>query len=102
MSAYLIVRAEVPDPADREPFNEWYQQEHLPDAAKAFNVDSAWRGWSRVEDGIHYAVYEFPSIERAQAIVDSASIRALIAEFDEKWQGRVSRTRDIVERLQTI
>ena len=102
MPAYLIVRAEVSEPADREPFDAWYQNEHLPDASKAFPAKSAWRGWSDVEAGVHYAFYEFPTIDDARAITDSPAIKALIAEFDEKWEGRVTRTRDIVEQLQTI
>ena len=40
MSAYLIVRAEV-DPSVREGFDTWYQNEHLPDAVKAFKALSA-------------------------------------------------------------
>jgi hypothetical protein len=40
-SAYFVVRATVADPAKRAAFDEWYRNEHLPDAAKAFGVARA-------------------------------------------------------------
>ena len=97
MSAYLIVRAEVANEADRGPFDVWYQNEHLPDAIKAFNAEGASRGWSDVEPAVHYAFYRFPSLAAAQAIGDSDAIRSMIKEFDRLWDGKVVRTRDIVE-----
>ena len=45
MAAYLIVRAVVPE-AEREKFDQWYQDVHLPEALSAFDSESAWRGWS--------------------------------------------------------
>ena len=44
--AYLVVRAVVAE-ADRSDFDTWYRAEHLPDAAKAFAAQRAWRAWSR-------------------------------------------------------
>ena len=102
MAAFLIVRAEVGKGEDRDAFDRWYEKEHLPDAAKAFSALSAWRGWSEVDANVHYAFYEFPDLARAKAIADSDAIKALIAEFDATWQGRVTRTRDIVERQQQL
>ena len=58
MTAWLIVRADV-DPEVRDAFDAWYQNEHLPDAVKAFGTVSAWRGWSQVNDNVHVACYEF-------------------------------------------
>lgn len=96
MSAYLIVRAVVADPADRSPFDHWYRTEHLPDALKAFGAVSAMRGWSTADPSVHTAWYRFDTMEAVQAISDGAAIKALIAEFDRVWGQRVVRTRDIV------
>ena len=101
MTAYLIVRAEVPE-ADRDRFDHWYETEHLPDAKRAFNALSAKRGWSTLEPTSHLAFYEFPDMEAANAIAGSDEIKKLIAEFDRVWQGRVTRTRDVVEIAQSI
>ena len=101
MAAYLIVRAEVPE-ADREAFDVWYQDEHLPDAMKAFGTLSAMRGWSDVDPGVHLAFYEFPSIERAREVTSSDAIKGMIAEFDRVWQDRVTRTREIVDIKHTM
>jgi hypothetical protein len=101
MTAYLIVRAEVPE-ADREAFDHWYQTEHLPDAKAAFNATAASRGWSAETSGVHIAFYQFPSLLQAQSIASSAEIETLIAEFDRQWQGRVTRTREVVEIDQSI
>ena len=54
MPAYLVVRAVVAE-TDRRDFDHWYRTEHLPDAMKAFDAQSAWRGWSRTDPSVHYA-----------------------------------------------
>jgi len=94
--AYLVVRAIVASPADRPAFDRWYADEHLPDAQKAFNAQHAWRAWSRTDPAIHYAFYSFDSVESAEAITTSPAINALIAEFDARWDGSVTRTREIL------
>ncbi len=96
MTAYLVVRAVVADPADRAPFDHWYRTEHLPDAMKAFQARSAMRGWSTLDPSVHTAYYRFNTLDDVQAISDSPAIRALIAEFDRVWDTRVVRTRDIL------
>lgn len=101
MSAILMVRAQVPE-ADHDAFDRWYRDEHLPDAVKAFNANGAWRGWSDVEPGLHYAFYEFDSLDRVNALMGSDAIKDLIAEFDRCWEGRVTRAREVVENIQRI
>jgi hypothetical protein len=92
--ACLVVRATVPNPADRAAFDKWYSEEHLPDAMKAFQACSAWRGWSQTEPSVHCAYYRFDSLERLNEIASGPAIAALIAEFDRCWAGRVTRTRE--------
>ena len=58
MTACLIVRAMV-DSKKKNDFDSWYQNEHLPDAFKAFNPVTAKRGWSLDEPDTHIAIYEF-------------------------------------------
>ena len=97
----LIVRAEVSD-FDREAFDEWYEDEHLLDALTIFGARRAWRGWSKVDNGIHYANYAFSNFEAAIAILSSSALENLVQKFDEAWGDRVSRTRDVVEVKQNI
>ncbi len=101
MTAYLIVRAEVPK-ADRNAFDRWYEEEHLPEAKAAFKALSACRGWSDVTEGIHVAIYEFSDLAVARKIVASDVIKKLIAGFDHIWQGRVPRSREIIQVDQKI
>jgi hypothetical protein len=101
MTAYLIVRAQV-DPSVRDQFDIWYRDEHLPDAAKAFGPLSAKRGWSQLEDDVHIAFYEFPSLAAADEVMGSDKIVALIEEFDRHWLGKITRTREVVEFIQKI
>lgn len=101
MSAYLIVRADVPE-SDRDAFETWYQDEHLPDAKAAFQCLTAKRGWSDVTPGLHIAIYEFPNLETARTVTTSPAIATLIDEFDRVWQGRVIRTREVVGITQDI
>lgn len=102
MTALFVVRAEVSDPADREAFDIWYRDVHLPNFARAFKADKAWRTWSRTNASVHVAYYEFESAALAQAVPQSLAIKPLIAEFDAAWGGRVTRTREIEEVVQTF
>jgi hypothetical protein len=95
-AAWFVVRAVVPDPADRVAFDAWYHNEHLPEAMKAFAVTSAWRGWSLSEPSTHCAYYRFESLERLDAATRGPAIAALIAEFDRCWDARVTRTREVM------
>ncbi len=101
MSGVFMVRAVV-QAGDREKFDKWYQDEHLPDAVKAFGAKSAWRGWSEVDPTVHFAVYEFDTIEQVRAIPGSGELKALVAEFDRVWGKRVVRTREIIHVPQRI
>ena len=101
MTAYLIVRAEV-DPSVHDAFDTWYQNEHLPDAYKAFKVVGAKRGWSSVDPDVHIAFYEFPDLAAAEALMASDTLKSFIAEFDRNWGDKVKRTRELVEFSQTI
>ena len=101
MTAFLIVRAEV-DPSVRDAFDAWYRDEHLPDAVRVFSALGAWRGWSDVDPSVHMAFYEFETLADVNRVMESDAIRNLIAEFDRKWQGKVTRTREVVESAQKI
>lgn len=96
MTAFLVVRAVVPDPNDRAGFDHWYRTEHLPDALKAFKALAAMRGWSALDPSVHTAYYRFDSVEAVQAVSSGPEIEALIKEFDRVWDTRVTRTRDIL------
>jgi hypothetical protein len=99
--ACFVVRAVLADASDRPDFDRWYETEHLPDAVAAFGADRAWRCWSRTDPAVHYAFYAFADVARAEAILDSPALRALVAEFDRRWGARVSRTREILEAAGT-
>ena len=101
MAAYLIVRAVVPKP-DRAKFDQWYQDVHLPEALAVFDAVSAWRGWNHDDPSVHFAFYEFPSLAKATAIIDSEAMKNMRADFDRNWQDRISRSREIVEIAQNI
>ena len=57
-ATFFLVRAVVAAPY-RERFDHWYSTDHLPWAIKVFQCEKAWRFWSEVEEGVHYAVYRF-------------------------------------------
>jgi len=99
---YLVVRAEVPDAADRASFDHWYATDHLPLAISTFAAQRGWRCWSRSDPAVHYAFYEFADIRQVQALTDSAKIEPLIADFDRVWGDRVPRRREILEIVQEM
>jgi len=94
---YLVVRAEVPDVADREKFDHWYATDHLPWAVRVFAALRGWRCWSRTDPAVHYAYYEFADATEAEALIGSDKIEPLVADFDRVWGDRVSRGRGVGE-----
>jgi hypothetical protein len=96
------VRAVVAGAADRASFDRWYRDEHLPDAVKAFDARAAWRGWSQTDPAVHCAFYQFDSVEAVDAVQDGSAIKALIAEFDRCWNGKVTRTREVIGVAQRL
>src|SRR5258708_31398625 len=95
--AVLIVRGRLPSLADRQQFDNWCRAEHLPSGVRQFKAQRGWRCWRRTNPLVHIALYEFPSVEEAESILDSAALAAQIAEFDRIWGTGVTRTREIVE-----
>ena len=96
-TAVLIIRARLTNLADRPKFDTWYRAEHLPSGVSLFKAQRAWRCWSRTNPLVHIALYEFPTVEEAEDILDSAALAAQISEFDRVWGTGVERTREIVE-----
>ncbi len=101
-TAVLIVRARLNKLSDRRKFDDWYRTEHLPSALKAFRAQRAWRCWSRANPLVHLALYEFASVEEAEAIIDSEALAGQIAAFDDYWGTEVTRTREIVEVVEEL
>ena len=101
MTAYLIVRAVVPE-AERQKFDAWYQDVHLPEAVEAFNAVSAWRDWSHDDAAVHLAFYAFNSLADALAVAESDAMQSMRADFDRNWEDRVPRTREIVDVAQSL
>lgn len=92
----FVVRAVVADPADRIAFDRWYGEEHLRDATIAFGASKAWRCWSESDPAVHLAFYQLASPAAAAALVGSPALSGLAADFDSRWQGRVTRSREIL------
>ena len=99
--AYFIVRAVVAEPL-REKFDHWYATDHLPSAHAAFKSEKCWRFWSAREPGVHYAIYRFADLAAADAALNAASFKALVADFDRAWPSGVTRTRDVVSEVEEL
>ena len=98
MSVYLIIKSET-SLVDNKQFDDWYSHEHLKEAKEDFGAISAKRGWIANSD-LHVAIYEFQSIKIAQKILKSKKLKLLIEKFDNKWNNKVNRTREIVDIIQ--
>jgi hypothetical protein len=93
-AAVFVVRSTVADPAKRTAFDQWYQNELLPDAVTSFRVKKAWRFWSLTDPAIHQATYYFDD----EAALDRAmkeEVPRLIAKFVRDWPDvpRIRETR---------
>jgi len=74
-----------------------YRTEQLPSGVRQFKAQRAWRCWSRTNPLVHLALYEFGTVEEAEAILDSAALASQSAEFDRVWGTGITRTREVVE-----
>jgi hypothetical protein len=92
---YFLVPAVVAEPL-RDKFDTWYSTDHLPWAIRIFKCEKAWRFWSTVEAGVHYAVYQFADRAACDAALGCAEFKDLVADFSRTWPDGVTRTRDVV------
>ena len=100
MTCYLIVKSDT-TLVDKEDFENWYANEHLSEAKKAFRAKSAKRGWIK-NTNFHLAIYEFENNKDAEKIINSKNLEILIKKFDQKWVNKVHRTRELIELIQII
>ena len=49
---------------------------------------------------MHIAFYEFADLAEVNAVTASDALKQMIGEFDRHWQGKVTRTREVVESIQ--
>lgn len=82
-------------------FDNWYEKEHLIEARDAFMAKSAKRGWIK-DSNFHLAIYEFKNSRDAEKAINSKNLENLIKKFDQKWEKKVHRTRELTEFIQTI
>ena len=100
-SAFVLVRSVVANPDDRKPFDHWYHTDHIPLVfSKIANVNQAWRFWSKSDPAVHYSLSEFSNIGEFQAAASSEGFKHIVADYDRAWGERVTRTRDILEKVQ--
>jgi hypothetical protein len=93
--AYFIVRASVDDPAQRAAFDDWYRNEHMPDAVKSFGAEKAWRFWSETDPSAHIAQYRFANRAALDRGTRPDVLQRLVADFDKAWP-HIRRTREIM------
>ncbi len=100
MTAYIIVTSDTSKVSKSE-FNNWYEEEHLVEALNAFNAMGAKRGWIN-NSKIHLAIYKFKNIMLAKKALKSKILENLIKKFDDRWNNKVFRTRELIETIQEI
>ncbi len=100
MSAYLIIKSDTSQ-VNKEHFDHWYETEHLYEAMEKFMALNAKRGWIQ-NSNFHLAIYEFENIKKAQKAMSSISLQSLVKKFDQKWDYKVNRTRELIDLKQII
>jgi hypothetical protein len=84
-----------PIPPSARPFDRWYSKEHLPDAAKSFGVEKAWRFWSISDPSLHQATYQFSDQAALDRAMNSDDLKRLVADFNRDWPD-ITRTRELL------
>ena len=101
MRVYLVVKSFIPQNLVQE-FDKWYHQEHLPEAKKAFNAISAFRGWSIDSTNVHHAYYQFKNQLKANEVLEGENLKKMIDVYDKKWSKKITRTREVIKIFQKI
>jgi hypothetical protein len=94
-TTFFLVRAVVAERL-RDKFDHWYSADHLPWAIKIFKCEKAWRFWSELEPGVHYAVYRFADRTACDRALGLPEFQDMIADFNRAFPEGVTRTRDVV------
>jgi hypothetical protein len=100
-ATFFLVRSVVAAPL-RAKFDHWYATDHLPRAHADFRSEKCWRFWSAAEEGVHYAVYQFPDKAACDAALASPAFKELVADYDRSFPQGVTRTRDVVTLVQKL
>jgi hypothetical protein len=100
MTAYLIVKSDT-SLVNQEKFDDWYQVEHLNEANKVLMSLNAKRAWIKGTK-FHLAIYKFKNKKDAEKAISSEGLKMLIQKFDDKWNYKVKRTRELLELSQEI
>ena len=90
MRVFLVVKSFVPSHLKKD-FDDWYEKEHLCEAKQTFSAISASRGWEIENEDIHYAYYEFDSLEKANEILKSEALNKMIHIYDNKFNDNISQ-----------
>lgn len=101
-TAFILIRSVVPNADDRKAFDHWYETDHLPLVLSKINVTNGWRFWSHRGPAVHYALVEFPDMNALEQATHSENFKFLLADYDRVWGSRVTRTRDIIEKVQHL
>ena len=84
-------------------FENWYTTEHLKDAHEVFKAINSSRGWSKnIRVLIIYAYYEFKSLDQANNVLNSNSLKKIIKIYDLKCENKIKRERDIIQISKVI
>jgi hypothetical protein len=102
MISHMIVRATVRDASIRDEFDQWYATDHMAEAFATFHPARCWRSWSKVDPAVHYACYEFASVEALDSMIESDAFKAMVDDFTRKWEGKVTRDRDFMVAVQLV
>ena len=54
------------------------------------------------DSNFHLAIYEFKNGRDAEKAINSKNLENLIKKFDQKWENKVHRTRELTEFIQII
>ena len=79
----------------RAAFDRWYSKEHLPDAAKSFGIEKAWRFWSISDPSLHQATYQFADQAALDRAMNGDDLKRLVADFNRDWPD-IIRTRELL------
>ena len=99
--AYFMVRAQVANEAERQKFDDWYANHHVPMAMERFRCEKGWRFWSRLDPSVHDALYQFSDVATLRTRLEEPGFKELVADFNQAWPN-VPRTRDLVEAVQAV
>ena len=99
--ALFVVRSVVADARCARNSITGIRADHLPWPINTLRLPTRrWRAWSKTDPSAHYAAYRFADMKKLKR-PQIRRLQMIVADYDRIWPKGVTRTRELLELVET-